>query len=128
MRTFALPVLDRRLGFWGLWALASGPSSATGSSCPSASSSSGRRSAAGGSGETSGWTGSSHRCRTTSASAVPGRPFCIDMPDPTVQPAGPGLMHTFGLTEAFRTARMCTGEIPPYVQARVFGVTSLELG
>jgi hypothetical protein len=62
------------------------------------------------------------------AAAAPGRPYCIDMPDPTVQPAGPGLVRTFGLTEAFRTARMYTAQVPAFDPARVFGVTSLELG
>jgi hypothetical protein len=53
---------------------------------------------------------------STSRTTTPGRP------------AGAGLVRAFGLTEAFRTARMYTGEVPLFDRARVFGVTSLELG
>src|SRR5262245_33986200 len=57
--------------------------------------------------------------------AAPGRPFCVDVPDDTVQPAGGHLVQVFGLTEVFRTARMYTAEPPAHDAARVFGVTSL---
>jgi hypothetical protein len=60
--------------------------------------------------------------------AVPGQSFCIDVPDGTVQPACGELVHRFGLTEVFRTARMYTAGVPAFDPARVFGVTSLELG
>lgn len=60
--------------------------------------------------------------------AVPGRPYCIDVPDATVQPAGRRLVREFGLAEVFRTARMYTGGVPAVDAARVFGTTSLELG
>lgn len=61
-------------------------------------------------------------------SAIPGRPFCMDIPDETAQPAGGRLVREFGLTEQFRTARMYTGGPPGFDPARVFGITSLELG
>ncbi len=60
--------------------------------------------------------------------AIPGAPFTIDVPDATVQPSGDELVAKFGLTEVFRTARMYTAGPPPHGLARVFGVTSLELG
>ncbi|HKB05129.1 MAG TPA: GNAT family N-acetyltransferase [Gemmataceae bacterium] len=59
---------------------------------------------------------------------IPGRPYCIDVPDQTAQPAGGRLADEFGLTEVFRTARMYTGGEPAFDRARVFGVTTLELG
>jgi hypothetical protein len=62
------------------------------------------------------------------AAAVPGQPFCIDIPDETAQPGGGELVLRFGLTEVFRTARMYTAGVPAFESARVFGVTSLELG
>jgi hypothetical protein len=62
------------------------------------------------------------------AAAIPGEPFCIDIPDGTVQPAGAELVRRFGLAEVFRSARMYTAGVPPFAAARVFGVTSLELG
>jgi hypothetical protein len=60
--------------------------------------------------------------------AAPGVPFCIDIPDETVQPSGTELVHRFGLAEVFRTARMYTGGVPAFDAANVFGTTSLELG
>lgn len=60
--------------------------------------------------------------------AVPGAPYCIDVPDDTVQPDGGRLVAAFGLTEVFRTARMYTAAPPSHDAARVFGITSLELG
>jgi hypothetical protein len=62
------------------------------------------------------------------AAAAPGRPYCIDVPDETIQPAGGRLVREFGLVEEFRTARMYRGGPPVFDAARVFGVTSLELG
>jgi len=62
------------------------------------------------------------------AAAIPGQPLVIDIPDVTVQPAGDELVRRFGFTEVFRTARMYTAGVPPHCTARVFGVTSLELG
>jgi GNAT superfamily N-acetyltransferase len=62
------------------------------------------------------------------AATIPGAPFCIDVPDDTVQPDGGRLIEAFGLTEVFRTARMYTATPPPHDMMRVFGVTSLELG
>ncbi|HJZ59032.1 MAG TPA: GNAT family N-acetyltransferase [Gemmataceae bacterium] len=59
---------------------------------------------------------------------IPGGPFCIDIPDDTVQPHGARLVEAFGLTEVFRTARMYTTAPPPHDSTQVFGVTSLELG
>lgn len=60
--------------------------------------------------------------------ATPGEPFCIDIPDISVQPAISEIGRHFGLTEVFRTARMYRGSAPAHDQAKVFGVTSLELG
>jgi hypothetical protein len=60
--------------------------------------------------------------------AIPGSPFCIDIPDATVQPDGARLAQQFGLAEVFRTARMYTAGPPAHDAAKVFGVTSLELG
>jgi hypothetical protein len=62
------------------------------------------------------------------AAAIPGRTYCIDIPDETVQPAGGRLAREFGLAEVFRTARMYRGGPPAFDAPRVFGVTSLELG
>jgi hypothetical protein len=62
------------------------------------------------------------------AAAIPGRPFCIDIPDDTIQPGGAELVRAFGLSEVFRTARMYTAGPPARDAGRVFGVTSLELG
>jgi GNAT superfamily N-acetyltransferase len=59
---------------------------------------------------------------------IPGRPYWIDIPDRIAQPAGGRLVEEFGLTEVFRTARMYTGGEPAFDRARVFGVTTLELG
>jgi hypothetical protein len=60
--------------------------------------------------------------------AIPGQPFCVDIPDGTSQPGGEELVGRFGLAEVFRTARMYTAGVPAFDPARVFGVTSLELG
>jgi hypothetical protein len=62
------------------------------------------------------------------AAPIPGAPFCIDIPDDTVQPASGRLVSAFGLNEVFRTARMYTSTSPRHDGSRVFGVTSLELG
>lgn len=62
------------------------------------------------------------------AAGIPGRPFCLDLPDETVQPAADELVRAFGLAERFRTARMYTSTVPRFDATRVFGVTSLELG
>ena len=60
--------------------------------------------------------------------AIPGRAFCIDLPEPGVQPGSVALIREFGLTEVFRSARMYTAGEPAFDRARVFGVTTLELG
>jgi hypothetical protein len=62
------------------------------------------------------------------AAAAPGEPFCVDVPDAYAQLDGRAVVEAFGLTEVFRTARMYTGAVPAFDAARVFGVTSLELG
>ena len=61
-------------------------------------------------------------------SEIPGRPYCIDMPESSVQPGTLLMATAFGLTEVFRTARMYTGGEPSFDGSRVFGVTTLELG
>lgn len=60
--------------------------------------------------------------------AIPGQPFCIDLPDQTAQPNGGKLLQIFRLNEVFRTARMYTAGEPTFDRARVFGITTLELG
>jgi ribosomal protein S18 acetylase RimI-like enzyme len=60
--------------------------------------------------------------------AIPGEPFCIDMPEPIVQTGTQELVSSFALSEVFRTARMYTGGEPAFNKSRVFGITTLELG
>jgi hypothetical protein len=62
------------------------------------------------------------------AAAVPGRPYCLDMPEPGVQSGTADLVRRYGLTEVFRTARMYTTDPPEHAREKVFGITSLELG
>ncbi|WP_020472521.1 GNAT family N-acetyltransferase [Zavarzinella formosa] len=59
---------------------------------------------------------------------IPGQPFCIDIPEATVQPGADHLIRRFSMTEVFRTARMYNGPIPTFDIKRVYGVTTLELG
>jgi hypothetical protein len=60
--------------------------------------------------------------------SVTGQSFCIDAPETRAQPGTDELVRAVGLTEVFRTARMYTADPPPHDTAKVFGVTSLELG
>jgi hypothetical protein len=62
------------------------------------------------------------------ASAAAGENLCVDIPDGAAQSAGAALARALGLTELFRTARMYTAGCPAFDSARVYGVTSLELG
>jgi hypothetical protein len=72
--------------------------------------------------------GTAARLLSGLAAAIPDRPFTIDVPDDTAQPASGELRDRFGLTEVFRTTRMYTAGTPPHDMSRVFGVTTLELG
>ena len=47
---------------------------------------------------------------------------------PSVNRDAIALAQDLGLAPVFETARMYTGEIPPWGLERVFGVTTLELG
>jgi hypothetical protein len=73
-------------------------------------------------------TGTAVRLLAGLTATIPGRPYWIDVPDRTAQPACGRLVEEFGLTEVFQTARMYTGGEPAFDRARVFGVTTLELG
>lgn len=55
-----------------------------------------------------------------------GESFYLDVPEPNQ--AGAALVKRHGLEPVFETARMYSREVPPIDLARVFGVTSLELG
>ncbi|MFE4832171.1 GNAT family N-acetyltransferase [Streptomyces sp. NPDC056672] len=60
------------------------------------------------------------------ASAVPGQPVAIDIPDsnePSV-----ALAERLGLTPSFEAARMYTGPVPEMDLPGLYGITSLELG
>src|SRR5262249_13967742 len=57
-----------------------------------------------------------------------GGTFFLDAPDGAEHPAAARLVGRFGMTEVCRTARMYTGGRPRLDAARVFGITSLELG
>jgi hypothetical protein len=57
---------------------------------------------------------------------IGGGPVSIDVPENNA--AGPALAASVGLEPVFEVARMYTGPIREVDQARVFGVTSLELG
>ncbi|HEX6979490.1 MAG TPA: GNAT family N-acetyltransferase [Alphaproteobacteria bacterium] len=59
-------------------------------------------------------------------SAQAGGPVYLDVPE--VNPAAVALAERHGMTPVFETARMYTGPAPAVDLARVFGVTSFELG
>ncbi|WP_316744187.1 GNAT family N-acetyltransferase [Streptomyces sp. MK7] len=55
-----------------------------------------------------------------------GREVAVDVPETNA--AGIALAEEAGLAPSFETARMYTGPVRPYARARVYGVTTLELG
>jgi hypothetical protein len=55
-------------------------------------------------------------------------PFCLDAPEESENPAASELIRHFGGKELFRTARMYTRGRPPVDRARIFGITTMELG
>lgn len=55
-----------------------------------------------------------------------GAPFAVDIPE--TNPQAVAMAKAAGLTPSFDTARMYTGPVRPVDPARVYGVTSLELG
>lgn len=57
---------------------------------------------------------------------VPGEPVFLDIPEPNVQAVA--LVQSQGMQFVFETARMYTGTFPDLPLARLFGVTTLELG
>jgi hypothetical protein len=57
-----------------------------------------------------------------------GGPVVIDVPEAAFHPDAEALVKTHGLTEVFRCARMYTRGRPALAVAKVFGITSLELG
>lgn len=59
------------------------------------------------------------------AEAPPGEVF-VDVPEPNGEAVR--LAQALGLTPVFETARMYTSAAPPVAMARLFGVTSFELG
>jgi ribosomal protein S18 acetylase RimI-like enzyme len=58
--------------------------------------------------------------------AQPGEPLCLDIPQPNA--AAVALAQRHGLRSVFETARMYTGTAPVLPMARLYGVTSFELG
>lgn len=52
--------------------------------------------------------------------------IAVDIPD--FHREATAMAEEFGLAPSFETARMYTGDAPPFERAGVFGVTSLELG
>lgn len=52
--------------------------------------------------------------------------MALDVPEANA--AGIALAEESGLAPSFETARMYTGPVRPYARARVYGVTTLELG
>jgi hypothetical protein len=60
--------------------------------------------------------------------AEAGGSFCLDAPEAAENPAAAELVRRAGLTEVFRTARMYTRGRPSVETARVFAITTLELG
>lgn len=60
------------------------------------------------------------------AAQANGETVYLDVPAPNE--AAISLVHKYRLSPVFETARMYTGAIPPIELARVFGVTSFELG
>jgi len=63
---------------------------------------------------------------TALTATVPGETVFLDIPEPNA--AAGALAKRFGMTPVFETARMYTGEPPDLPLARIFGVTSFELG
>lgn len=57
-----------------------------------------------------------------------GGPVYVDVPDPAGHPTAGRLAKGLGLVEGFRCARMYTRGRPAVAGAKVYGVTSLELG
>ncbi|WP_445396809.1 GNAT family N-acetyltransferase [Zobellella sp. An-6] len=60
------------------------------------------------------------------AKATPGAPFYLDVP--SVNAAAVALAERRGMQAVFNTARMYTGRPPELAVARMFGITSFELG
>jgi GNAT superfamily N-acetyltransferase len=63
--------------------------------------------------------------RALDTSALP-RPVIVDVPEKNA--AATKLVESLSFAPAFETARMYTGPVPPMDLARLFGVTSFELG
>lgn len=60
------------------------------------------------------------------AAFAAGGPLFLDVPEN--HPAAMALAHRHGMTEVFGCARMYLGPEPGLVQARIFGITTFELG
>jgi hypothetical protein len=60
------------------------------------------------------------------AERAPAGPLFLDVPEPNAEAAA--LARAAGMEPSFETARMYTGAPPPIPVARVFGVTTFELG
>jgi uncharacterized protein YbjT (DUF2867 family) len=60
------------------------------------------------------------------SAAIGDEPFSLDIPEPNR--AAVRLVQGFGMTPAFETARMYTGDPPAEPINRIFGVTTFELG
>lgn len=58
--------------------------------------------------------------------AGPGEPVLLDVPEPNADAVALAARH--GMTVVFETARMYQGAIPATPLARVFGITTFELG
>jgi len=58
--------------------------------------------------------------------AGPGEPVLLDVPEPNTDAVALAARH--GMTVVFETARMYQGAIPATPLARVFGITTFELG
>jgi hypothetical protein len=63
---------------------------------------------------------------TSLIAAVPGETVFLDVPE--ANPAAVALARRHGMSSVFETARMYTKTPPDVPLARVFGVTSFELG
>jgi ribosomal protein S18 acetylase RimI-like enzyme len=62
------------------------------------------------------------------AAEAAGGPFCLDIPDRSVNPDAEQVVDRFGMRELFRTARMYTHGPPRLCVERIFGNTTMELG
>ena len=62
------------------------------------------------------------------AKEIGGEPLVIDVPEAAFHPTAESLVTRHGLTEVFRCARMYTRGRPAVDTAKVYGITSLELG